>query len=717
MKFKLIKQQDDKDCGAACLAMVLKHYKSDIPISKLRELSGTDNEGTSVLGLKKCIEKFNFECIASKFDSHIWAEKDLVFPLIAHCLIDQQYLHYVIIYKIKGNILYIADPSKGLLKKTTTEFEKQWSGILMLMSPNSHYEVQHEDLNGKNSYLKILLQQKKIIFLTVLLSFIITLFGIIGSYYFQGIIDFFIPKRAISKFNIISIGLIFIYLIQTVFEYTQGYLLVLLGQRMSVSVMLRYYKHVLKLPLSFYETRKSGEIVSRFLDANKIIDALASATLSIFIDLGMVIFVGLTLFTQNKYLFLVALITIPFYTLIIFLGIKPLNRLNEEEMFANAAVNSSIIESINGIETIKAYNAEAEIYNKVEKQFTNFMTKNLKRNNLDNIQTATKHAIQLISTLLILWIGSYYVMDNIISLGQLITFNALLIFFMNPLQNIINLQTKIQTAQVANRRINEVFYIDSENKGEINKKNANISILKNKLVITDVSFSYGMKHKALKKITTSIAYGEKVTLIGVSGSGKSTLAKMLVNFYSPTIGTIIYDDVNMKNIDVDILRTHVTYVPQESFFFHGTILENLNFGTTSACSFNRVVEVCEQTLLMEYISSLPLKFDTLIEEGGSNLSGGQKQRLALARALLKNSEFLILDEATSGLDPLLEYNIIQNLNKLTSKTILFISHHLSIAKTSDKVLVLNQGELIEQGTHQELRYQGGLYQKLWEIGN
>ncbi|GGD05407.1 peptide cleavage/export ABC transporter [Enterococcus wangshanyuanii] len=715
MTMKLIKQQDEKDCGVACLAMILNYYKTEVPINKLREISGTDTDGTSAFGLKTCIEKFNFDCQAIQADSTVWREKDLTLPLIAHILVDQKYFHYVVIYKIQGDILYIADPGKGLLKQTIKEFEAQWTGVLLLMTPNTEYQPSVEKVKNISSYFPIILKQKGIIFHIVLASFFITLFGVLSSYYFQGIIDYFIPNSLISTFNVISIGLIFMSIFQVIFEYVRGYLLIILGQRMSISIMLSYFKHVLKLPMSFFSTRKSGEIISRFLDANKIIDALASATLSIFLDIGMVITIGITLFIQNKELFIIALGTLPFYILAIGIFVKSFDRLNEEEMTAGAMVNSSIIESLKGIETIKSYNGEEKVYEKVDQQFIQLMKKAFKKANLDNIQQGLKHSIQLISTVLILWIGSFFVMDGIISLGQLITFNALLVFFTDPLQSIINLQTKIQTAQVANRRINEIFYIEPEKKKNETEKNIDPSIFHNDITIKNISFSYGMKEPVLEGITTSISSGEKVALVGVSGSGKSTLAKLLVHFYTPSEGEILYQRVNMQDIDTHLLRDHVTYVPQESFFFHGTIIENLLFGLSKNISFNRIIQVCEMVQLLEFINQQPLRFDTLIEEGASNLSGGQKQRLALARALLKDAEILLLDEATSGLDTILEHKIINNLIQLSDKTILFIAHRLSIAKASDKILVMDGGVLVEQGTHAELRYHGGVYQKLWEI--
>lgn len=717
MKLKFIKQLDQKDCGIVSLAMILNYYKTYIPISKLREMAGTDNDGTSALGLKKCMQQLNFNMKIIQTNSSIWDGGDLVFPLIAHVVVDKSYMHYVVIYKVKKDLLYIADPGKGLLKQSIEEFEKQWTGILLTMTPNEMYTPRNGNTKNIYSFLPLICKQKEIIFHIILASLFITIFGILSTYYFQIIIDSVIPNGLISTFNTISVGLLFIYLLQIFFEYSRNYLYVILGQRMSLSIMLSYFKHVLTLPMTFFSTRKSGEIISRFLDANKIIDALASAALSIFLDVGMVIVIGIVLFFQNQTLFLISLGTIPLYIIAILAFVKVFDRSNEQEMAAGATLNASIIESLEGIETIKAYNGEDNIYDKIDQQFGKLMKKSFKQSNLDNIQQGFKHMIQFVSSVLILWIGSYFVIDNKISLGQLITFNSLLLFFTESLQNIINLQVKMQTAQVANRRLNEIFYIEPEQRKESQTKSIPSKIFNMGITINNVSFSYGMKAPVLQNITTSIPKNAKVALVGVSGSGKSTLAKLLVHFYSPSEGSILYQKINMQDIGLYFLRDHVTYVPQDSFFFHGTIFENLTFGLSEMPSFEKVIEICELVQLSEYINQQILRYDTLIEEGGANLSGGQKQRLAIARALLKDAEVLILDEATSGMDTLLEHSIIQNLKKLSGKTIIFIAHHLPIAKVCDHVLVMDKGKLVEQGTHDELRYSRGIYQQLWEIND
>ncbi len=713
--FTHIQQQDEKDCGVACMAMILNHYKTEIPIHKLRDFSGTDLEGTSAFGLKKTFEKLFFDCPAIQADNDVWKEKELPLPLIAHILIENSYMHYVVVYKIKGKTLFIDDPAKGKIKKTIEEFAKEWTGILLLPTPKDAYVPSKEKVARISSFLPVVWQQKGLVFHIIVASVFITFFGIGSSYYFQGILDYFIPNYARSTLNIVSVGLIVVYLFRVMFEYSRNYLLVILGQRMSMVVMLQYFKHILSLPMNFFATRKSGEIISRFLDANKIIDALASATLSVFLDIGMVLIVGITLAVQNGTLFLITLASLPFYLVSILAFVKSYEKANQEEMVAGATLNSSIIESLKGIETIKAYSGEEKVYHQVDREFVQLMKKSFRTATLDNVQQGIKHAIQLISSALILWLGSYYVMEGSISLGQLITYNALLVFFTDPLQNIINLQVKMQTAQVANKRLNEIFAIEPESTNQHPDRVVTNQTFQQGITLEEVSFSYNMKAPTLSNLSCTILPHSKVALVGVSGSGKSTLAKLLVNFYPPSEGTIRYGRINHLDIPFHQLRDRVTYIPQESFFFSGSIIENLTFSLDTPPSFERIMEVCDAVQLSTFINQQPLRYDTILEEGGTNLSGGQRQRLAIARALLKDADVLILDEATSGLDTLLEHTILDYLLNLEEKTLIFIAHHLSIAKACNQILVLNDGKLVEQGTHNDLRYNQGVYQQLWDI--
>ena len=619
-KFKLIKQHDAKDCGVACLAMILNQYQTTIPISKLRLMSKTDNQGTTAYGMVAAMEQLGFECEVFKSDASLWQE-NLSFPLIAHVVVDGSFLHYVVIYGIKNGKILIADPAKGKTSKSAEEFTKEWTGIVLTATPTEQYKPVKDELKGLLSFIPLLLPKKKIIFEITLLSFLLTGFGIIGSYYFQLIIDRIVPARSANLLEIISIGLLTMYVIQALLQYLKRYLLILLGQRLSTSIMLRYFDHVLHLPMSFFSTRKSGEIISRFLDATKIIDALANATLSLFLDASMVISVGLVLYMQNARLFFISLATIPIYALIVFSFIKRFDQTNEEQMEAGATVNSQIIESLKGIETIKSFNATDHISNKVTEQFNEMMEKTFKNLNLDNIQANLKNALQVMSSTVLLWFGTTLVLKGQMTIGQLITYNALMIFFTTPLQNIINLQVKIQTAKVANDRLNEVLFLEQERLAESDLLDNPIRSTDSPLIeFKNVSFSYGFSENVLTSLSCVIPENSKTAIVGMSGSGKSTLVKLLMNFYTPEEGEIFYQGQDLRSISRLELRHSLSYVPQDPFFFSGTIMENLLFGIETKPSLEEIEQACELAQITSYIDQLPLTYQTSIEEGATNLS-------------------------------------------------------------------------------------------------
>ena len=388
---------------------------------------------------------------------------------------------------------------------------------------------------------------------------------------------------------------------------------------------------------------------------------------------------------------------------------KPFERMNQEVMETNAKLSSSIIEDINGIETLKALSSEDTSYQKIDKEFTLHLQKSFTYYRSENIQKAIKTLLHLLLNVFILWTGSKLVMSNQMTLGQLITFNTMLVYFTNPLENIVNLQTKLQKAHVANARLNEVYQIKSEFLSQ--QPMIDFKKWKKTIAFKKVSFRYGYGSEVLGKIDFTIEKGSKVAFVGISGSGKTTLAKLLVNFYEPTYGEITLDHMNLKEIDKKSLRHLITYLPQQPYIFNGTILENLLLGAPKDTTQKDIIEVLNFVELNTDISRLPMQLQTELTSDGTELSGGQKQRIALARALLTKSPILILDEATSSLDVLTEKKIIDNLLAL-DKTILFIAHRLTIAERADRVIVLDKGHLIEDGPHETLLKKGGFYTHL-----
>lgn len=653
-----------------------------------------------------------FETRPVQADKTLFDMSDVPYPFIVHVNKEEKLQHYYVVYQTKKDYLIIGDPdpSVKITKMSKERFFSEWTGVAIFLAPKPSYQPHKDKKNGLLSFLPLIFKQKSLIAYIVLSSLLVTIINIGGSYYLQGILDEYIPNQMKSTLGIISVGLVITYILQQVMGFSRDYLLTVLSQRLSIDVILSYIRHIFELPMSFFATRRTGEIISRFTDANSIIDALASTILSLFLDVSILILVGGVLLAQNPNLFLLSLISIPIYMFIIFSFIKPFEKMNHDVMQSNSMVSSAIIEDINGIETIKSLTSEENRYQNIDSEFVDYLEKSFKLSKYSILQTSLKQGTKLVLNILILWFGAQLVMSSKISIGQLITFNTLLSYFTTPMENIINLQTKLQSAKVANNRLNEVYLVESEFQAPENPVHSHF--LMGDIEFDDLSYKYGFGRDTLTDIHLTIKQGDKVSLVGVSGSGKTTLAKMIVNFFEPYKGHISINHQDIKNIDKKALRRHINYLPQQAYIFNGSILENLTLGGNHMISQEDILRACELAEIRQDIERMPMGYQTQLSDG-AGLSGGQKQRIALARALLTKSPVLILDEATSGLDVLTEKKVIDNLMSLTDKTILFVAHRLSIAERTNRVIVLDQGKIIEVGSHQELMQAQGFYHHLF----
>ena len=711
-KRTFVPQIDARDCGVAALASIAKFYGSDYSLAHLRELAKTNKEGTTALGIVKAAKEMGFETRAIQADMSLFEMEDISYPFIVHVNKEGKLQHYYVVYQNKKDYLIIGDPDPTVkvTMMTKERFNSEWTGVAIFLAPEPSYKPHKEKKNGLMSFLPLIFRQRSLIFYIVLASLLVTLINIGGSYYLQGILDEYIPNQMKSTLGIISIGLIITYILQQMMSFSRDYILTVLSQRLSIDVILSYIRHIFELPMSFFATRRTGEVISRFTDANSIIDALASTILSLFLDVSILIIIGSVLLVQNTNLFLLSLISVPIYIIIIFAFMKPFEKMNNDVMQSNSMVSSAIIEDINGIETIKSLTSEETRYQKIDSEFVDYLDKSFKLSKYSILQSSLKQGAHLILNIVILWSGAQIVMTGKISIGQLITFNTLLSYFTNPLENIINLQTKLQSAKVANNRLNEVYLVESEFNNTQTLTDS--QFLVGDICFEDISYKYGFGRDTLNDINLTIKQGDKVSLVGISGSGKTTLAKMIVNFFEPYKGRITINNNDLKMIDKKVLRQHINYLPQQAYIFSGSILENLTLGANQMISQEDIIKACEIAEIRQDIEQMPMGYQTELSDG-AGLSGGQKQRIALARALLTKAPVLILDEATSGLDVLTEKKVIENLMDMSDKTIIFVAHRLSISERTNQVIVLNQGKVIETGSHQELMTKQGFYHYLF----
>ncbi|HFI0038883.1 TPA: peptide cleavage/export ABC transporter [Streptococcus suis] len=711
-KRTFVPQIDARDCGVAALASIAKFYGSDYSLAHLRELAKTNKEGTTALGIVKAAKEMGFETRAIQADMGLFDMDDVPYPFIVHVNKEGKLQHYYVVYHNKKDHLIIGDPDPTVkvTKMTKERFASEWTGVAIFLAPEPSYKPHKDKKNGLMSFLPLIFRQRSLIFYIVLASLLVTLINISGSYYLQGMLDEYIPNQMRSTLGILSVGLIITYILQQMMTFSRDYLLIVLSQRLSIDVILSYIRHIFELPMSFFATRRTGEVISRFTDANSIIDALASTILSLFLDVSILTIVGGVLLVQNTNLFLLSLISVPIYIIIIFAFMKPFEKMNNDVMQSNSMVSSAIIEDINGIETIKSLTSEESRYQKIDSEFVDYLDKSFKLSKYSILQTTLKQGAQLILNIVILWFGAQLVMNGHISVGQLITFNTLLSYFTNPLENIINLQTKLQSAKVANNRLNEVYLVESEFSNSQTLTDS--QFLTGDIRFEDLSYKYGFGRDTLSDINLTIKQGDKVSLVGISGSGKTTLAKMIVNFFEPYKGRITINNNDLKLIDKKTLRQHINYLPQQAYIFSGSILENLTLGANQLISQEDIIRACEIAEIRQDIEQMPMGYQTELSDG-AGLSGGQKQRIALARALLTKAPVLILDEATSGLDVLTEKKVIDNLMAMADKTIIFVAHRLSISERTNQVIVLDQGKVIEIGSHHKLMTKQGFYHHLF----
>lgn len=490
--------------------------------------------------------------------------------------------------------------------------------------------------------------QKKLVFETFTLSLIVTSLGIIGAFYFQIIIDVVLPAGSIRQLYTLSLGVISLNLFSVFFSFLRSQLLLRLSQKLDVALLLGYYKHVLLLPMDFFSTRKIGEIISRFQDASTIRDAISNATLTIMIDTLMAIVGGIILFLKSSDLFSIAFIMTVLNGVLVISFSKPYKKYNEEQIENNAQLTSYLVESLNGVQTVKAFNGENIVQAETEKRFVKTLKSIFRLNSFSNMQEGLKSVIDTIGSISIIWVGACNVLNESMTVGSLVAFNALMVYFLEPIKNLMNLQPSMQTAIVASDRLGEILDLELE-KTTKEKQKQSPQNLRGDIVFQNISFRYGTRRLLLEDFSMTVKAGSKVAIVGESGAGKSTIAKLLLNFYSCEAGEISISGFPISDIRLDVLRDKIAYVSQDTFLFSGTIMENLIFGIQKP-DMEDVLHCCKMACVDSFVKDLPLKYETFIDENGGNLSGGQQQRIAIARALLKKPDILILDEATSHLD-------------------------------------------------------------------
>ena len=705
--FPFVEQQSSSDCGAACLAMVSQYWGKRFSINSLRELAGIGRSGASLKNLAKTAESLGYE--ARPVRASLSRLVDQTNPWIAHWQGD----HYIVVYKIRGDRVWVADPAQGKRLLSRQEFLAGWSGYALLLNPTALLQATPNEKRSLSQFLGLLLPYRSLGVQIILVSLLIQVFGLVTPLFTQIILDQVVVNRSLTTLHVFALGILLFGIWGIILSAVRQYWLSYLTNRLDLTAIGGFIRHTLLLPLSFFESRHVGDILTRVSENQKIQRFLISQVVLAWLDFLMgFVYLGLMLYYNWQLTLLAVALVPPIFVLT--LGATPLLRQISREVFNKAAEqNSALVETITGVATVKATAAERELRWRWEDRLTNFLNARFRSQKLGiNLQAASS-AINSLGSTALLWYGAMLVIQEQLTIGQFVAFNMLIGRVLGPVLSLANLWDELQEVLISVERLNDVFATQPEEAP--GKPMLVLPPLRGDVRFEKVTFRYDQdeERNTLQNISFEVKAGQTIAIVGRSGSGKSTLVKLLQGLYHPSSGRIWIDGHDIRHVSPQSLRSQLGVVPQECFLFSGTILENITL-YRSEFTLEEAIEVAKLAEAHAFIQAMPLGYNTKVGERGANLSGGQRQRIAIARALLGNPRILILDEATSSLDTESERRFQHNLARLSrDRTTFIIAHRLSTVRNAECLLVLDRGVIVQKGTHEELMAERkGLYYHL-----
>jgi ATP-binding cassette subfamily C protein len=707
MKYQLVQQHSEEDCGAACLASVAKHYSRIFTISRCREAVGTGQRGTTLLGLKQGAASLGFNARGVKVPLEAIQKESMPLPAIIHWYGH----HWVVLYGLRGKQYVIADPGVGIRYLDTKSLTDAWlDRVMLILEPDPvrffNQTDEREKISGLGRFLKRLLPYRGIVAQTFLLNSVLGLLSLASPLLVQILTDDVLVRGDSHLLTSVAIAVIVMNLVSSTLQLAQSNLVAHFAQRLELGLILEFGRQILRLPLSYYETRRSGEIVSRLEDIQQINQLISQIVVNLpsqfFVAL---ISLGFMMFYSVKLTFVaLAIASLMSISTIIFL--PSLQQKIRNTLVLSAENQGILVETFKGAITVKTTTAAPQFWEEFQTRYSrlaNFMFRTIQIGFLNSIFSKL---VSNIGGIILLWFGSSLVIEQELTIGMLLAFKSTNDNFTIFIDALISFVDRFTRTKTATQRLTEVIdatpeILDSDRKPWLKiPDNANI-------VCHHLNFHHPGRVELLQDFSLTIPGGRVTALIGKSGCGKSTLAKIIAGLYFPNSGNIRFDIYNQEDISLDCLRQEVVLVPQDAHFWSRSIMENFRLGNPQI-SFENIVQACQISGADEFISSLPEKYQTVLGEFGSNLSGGQRQRLALARGIINNPAVLILDESTSALDPVSEAEVLKSLMMYRQgKTTIIISHRPRVIQRADWIVMLKGGRLHLQGSLQNLSCQPG----------
>ena len=675
----VIKQRDARDCGVCSLLSVIKFYGGYVPIEKLRMDTYTNNEGTSFYHLIRASMKYGFEATGMKLDFENLTLGKIRLPIIVHLQLKNNFLHFAVLYKITKNTVVLMDPAKGMLKMKKSEFLSIWTKRAIIINPIQNIVSIPKDKKLYTLFLELLPFERNLIIKMIITSIAFTVFAIITGFYFK--VSLSNIDNQSNLFIPVSIIFALMILMKILLKYIRNHFEIFLNKNLDIRIIPPFIKHVFLLPLTIVKSRQTGEIATRVSDLNSIKNLFSQIFVSICLDLLLAGGAMFVLFKVNTNLFFILCLIAVIYALSgWFFGPLIYKRIMAN-IESETEFNSHLIENIDGILAIKNTNKVDYVLKKLEKNFVEYLKDSFKLSNLLNIQNIIKEFINEIGLFLINAYGLYLILNNRLSIVDLITFNTILVYLFDPIKAMVDMIPGINHLKATLTKVSEFSNLKTENteKGTENFIDGSIKM-------ENLSFSYNDYDYLLKNVSLEIKKGSNVFIKGASGCGKSTICRLLYRLMDNKEGKITVGGINIKDYKIRTIRENITYLAQKENLFSDTVRNNIVMGRP--ISTDELQKIIEITRVNEIIDTKPLRLETIMLDGGFNFSGGEKQRIALVRALVKRSKILILDEALSEVPEYLERQIIKDIKReYKDKTIIYISHR-SNEKLFDKVINL-----------------------------
>ncbi len=703
-RYPFFAQQSGSDCGAACLVMVSRYWGKNFSVNRLRDIANVDRNGSSLRGLSAAAESIGFATRPVKASLDQLAKQKL--PAIAHW----EGKHYIVVYEITPKQVIVADPGIGQRTLSHQEFKANWTGYTLLLQPTAWLKDAKETTTPFWQFFELMKPHSLVMLEVFVASLFIQIFGLVTPLFTQLILDRVVVQRSELTLTAVGLGLLIFSLFRVAMTGLRQYLLDHTANKVDLALIVGFIRHTLRLPLSYFESRYVGDIISRVQENRKIQRFLSGEALSILLDLFTVfIYLGLMFWYSWKMALLVLVIVPPFFLLAV-IATPFLQKISREIFNAIANESSYLIEALSGVRTVKSTAVEQTVRWHWEELLSKEIKTNFSGQIIGNRLQIFSNTIEAVVTTLLLWFGAYQVIHNQLTIGQLVAFNMLLGNIIRPFQRLTVLWNQLQEVVIAVERINDVLDVEPEEDLQ-HQARQSLPPIQGNIRFDNVTFRYHPESdiNVLENLSFEVQSGQVVALVGRSGSGKTTISKLVLGLYLATDGKVLIDGQDITSVSLRSLREQVGVVDQDTFLFGGTIRENISLAHPGA-TLAEIIEAARLAGANEFIKKLPMGYETQIGEGGGMLSGGQRQRIAIAKALLGNPKLLILDEATSHLDAESERIIQTNLNTiLKGRTTLVIAHRLSTVRNADLILVLDRGILIESGTHQELMAKRGHY--------